>query len=188
MGHGLHIGPWWMSQLVENPPVRALQWVGLGAGLVSVLAALYASRGPSLGIDDGDGVLLASLVTVGAAAVSVVSAGAALVFARSIRPSVAALCLTLMSAGILAITSDVARFELVLAACPTVVLLGLSLRATVRVRREHGLDPSRRRLQLLLAWCPPYLGAIVVLAFYGAQDNPYVDDGFDANPGNHGYD
>ncbi len=173
-----------MRQTLETPPARLLNGIGMLAGLVSVLAALCASRRPSLGIDAGDGFVLASLVTVGAAAVSVFAAGAGLVFARSIRPSVAAITLTLIGSSILAITNDVARFEMVLAALPILVWLGLSLRATVRVRREPQLDPSRRRLQLLVAWCPPFLGAIVVLAFYGAHDNPYVDDGFDTNPGN----
>jgi hypothetical protein len=31
----------------------------------------------------------------------------------------------------------------------------------------------------------PIVGSLVALAYYGAEDNPSVDDGFDAAPGNH---
>jgi len=52
------------------------------------------------------------------------------------------------------------------------IVLALQAAATLRMFGDPLLDRGQRRRQLVLIWLLPVAGAMIVRAFYGAQDHP----------------
>jgi hypothetical protein len=174
----------------STPPTRTLERWGLGAAIVAVVASvvLHALALPfpeTIATSRDLLVVAVETVFVGGALVALVAATTNIMRSASTRPSVVTLVGTLLAAALAPSPDHGRHVDLLFAAIAFVGWLAPSVRATRRVLRETDAASPRRRWQLGLTWALPYVGAILILSFYGSLDAPRRDDGFDAEPGGH---
>ncbi len=68
------------------------------------------------------------------------------------------------------------NFLTIVASAMTLIVLGLQVWATLRVRRDAGSTPEQKSMQFKLIWFLPLIGAAVVLALLVDDARPGASD------------
>lgn len=167
-------------------PGRSIRSVALAGGLSSLCAAGWFAVNLQVPTD-GFGYAVLSVGLLGAFAGIAASVAGMALDGGAWRCGMGGL-LSSVSVSFIATLGQPDQVGWVLGAAVVYLLIALPVRAARRVRRENTISRSMERMQVTLCWCVPFFGPLIVLSFYGAEDSPRVDDGFDARPGCHGYD